>query len=298
MKNSNIIKLIAFFSAVILIQAFNATGVQAAACTASSNSSCEVTPSSVKFKFFEVGLCKSKPTKPSAGSKFDMSDCNILFKNTNGVEVNISDLDVSIPLADNLTITEDTYTRAYMIIDNAFEMKVEHQFNTARIAKNSTGNTTGTYCYTNGSPLFKVDGLTCGDDPSDATHSSMPHLWQPGPAPFNHRQPTLLVSVGGSTAVETEYYLLDVDYKLATNDYISIVSGIPIFDNTTTRKFILADQLLASPIKISSETTALKILFEVTESVELVFTDASDPSCGRCLLMTDTNGVKLNISSN
>jgi hypothetical protein len=82
---------------------------------------CFHTPTSMKVTVYEFGLCTaaSSPTSKTA--------CTTIFNNTSGKTLDLG-VGSSLPLSDSVSLTEGTYTHAYVVLSNVTSIKSVIQF--------------------------------------------------------------------------------------------------------------------------------------------------------------------------
>ena len=115
MKNIKIMKAIAVLSVTLVCGFWGSVSVaQPVTCTGTSGVAsgleCLKEVTSFKLKVYEFGLCTDYPTVA------DRSKCTELFKNTTGFDLAISK-NASLPLGGSVSLTEGTYTHAYIIVN-------------------------------------------------------------------------------------------------------------------------------------------------------------------------------------
>lgn len=135
MKNLNIIKIFALFSAVIFVQAFSSSGAKAAACDRtngeilasnfSSNGTCTVTPDAAMFPLHKIGLCEEVPTYENY-----LTNCKFLIEYSTPKDVQVSKNTV-IQLNDSITLDEGTYKAAVLVVGNTIGLKHSDVFATS-----------------------------------------------------------------------------------------------------------------------------------------------------------------------
>ena len=135
MKNLNIIKIFALFSAVIFVQAFSSSGAKAAACDRtngeilasnfSSNGTCTVTPDVAMFPLHKIGLCEEVPTYENY-----LTNCKFLIEYSTPKDVQVSKNTV-IQLNDSITLDEGTYKAAVLVVGNTIGLKHSDVFATS-----------------------------------------------------------------------------------------------------------------------------------------------------------------------
>ena len=135
MKNLNIIKIFALFSAIIFLQAFSASGAKAAACDRtngeilasnfSSNGTCTVTPDVAMFPLHKIGLCEEVPTYENY-----LTNCKFLIEYSTPKDVQVSKNTV-IQLNNSITLDEGTYKAAVLVVGNTIGLKHSDVFATS-----------------------------------------------------------------------------------------------------------------------------------------------------------------------
>ena len=135
MKNLNLLKIFALFSAVIFVQAFSASGAKAAACDRtngeilasnfSSNGTCTVTPDVAMFPLHKIGLCEEVPTYENY-----LTNCKFLIEYSTPKDVQVSKNTV-IQLNDSITLDEGTYKAAVLVVGNTIGLKHSDVFATS-----------------------------------------------------------------------------------------------------------------------------------------------------------------------
>ena len=135
MKNLNLLKIFALFSAVIFLQAFSASGAKAAACDRtngeilasnfSSNGTCTVTPDVAMFPLHKIGLCEEVPTYENY-----LTNCKFLIEYSTPKDVQVSKNTV-IQLNDSITLDEGTYKAAVLVVGNTIGLKHSDVFATS-----------------------------------------------------------------------------------------------------------------------------------------------------------------------
>ena len=157
MRNLNIFKALALFSAVILVQAFSASGVKAAECTRTNGEiddnnfttgtkKCTVTPDLAVFPLLKIGLCEKIPTYANY-----LSNCKFILEYATAEDVQIAK-GSSVQLKNNLTLNEGTYKAAVLVIGNTIGLKHSDIFETDHNGQEADGSvfyvSPGKYCST------------------------------------------------------------------------------------------------------------------------------------------------------
>ena len=100
-------------------------------------------------------------------------------------------------------------------------------------------------------------------------------------------------TLDGVTSV-TDLYILDTDGTQSSGDLTYNPSdGTPILSGSSNRKYIMASQILASPVVISPSTSSVDLGILVTDSSAIGF----DRSNGN-LIDNGFNGLIIQISAN
>ena len=306
MKNLNILKTASLFCALIFIQALSATEVKAAECSAltgtdipapnaSGNRSCTVTPTFLRLKFYEAGICKND-TFNSAKTSIDKTNCAILFESTNGQPGDITAADTDIQLTDNVSIDEGEYTHAYILIDSEWNFQLRHEFDRNRTAvvsnvPGSSATTSGASCYTN-SGVADDGNVECASSFDNLFSSTNAQVIGSAPS-YNYFASTM--SLGSGPAVSTETIVLNSDETISTSDIVSgsvptqLISG-------HSRKYYYVQQELLSSININPDTSGLNIQFLVTDAGEIIFEDPTN-SCPDCISQMSMTAPTFNWSS-
>ena len=253
MKNIKIMKAIAVLSVKLVCGFWGSVSV-AGTCTGtsgvSSGTECLKEVTSFKLKVYEFGLCTDYPTVA------DRSNCTELFKNT-GFDLAISK-NASLPLGGSVSLTEGTYTHAYIIVDNNTYLKSVHEFSADR--KDMAGNS-GKFCYSNGTDRIENDDfelknvvVTCGDTDASALNKETIKFSTDADAYKNF---DIIDQGGGATSVGyTKLFALTAAGAAGTA--------------WATDHSILAGQRI-TPVTISTTTKGLNIAFTVTDNVSFNF---------------------------
>jgi len=154
MKNLNIFKAITLFSAVILLQAFSATGVKAyTQCTLNSEnqitddmsgtSECLADPTHRKVLAYKVGLCTELPYASNYKTV-----CDFIYDKTTPIELEaIKNASVSVTGFGQVSLKEGVeYTHSVLLVSNITYVKSLFSFPTERQGASGTGK----WCWSNG----------------------------------------------------------------------------------------------------------------------------------------------------
>ena len=114
----------------------------------SNDDSCEFPPNTYKITFFKGGLCTADPMGTATGDP-DLSSCFLFFDNDDGKDVPLTSsstgtISPATLIEGGLALEMNTYPYAFLILDNALQMKHVETFDT-----DITGATdAGQYCWT------------------------------------------------------------------------------------------------------------------------------------------------------
>ena len=313
MKNLNIIKAITLFSAVIFLQAFSAgTASAQTVCTASSIANdthkvtergtdewyCKKTPDELIFTIYEIGVCTT------ASSPDDRTACTALLTNTDGYAANLSS-GASIPMSAGVTLTEGTYNTGYIIVDTTQKIKISHEFTNSTSARdnNTSSETSGKFCFTNGNDLGDRDSITCASASAAAASSTYAKIIGDGP---NFNNDSIPYAVGGAAAQTTKIWVLDTQTSTTASSgdlNLNEREKFESFKAGSIRKYIYADQTLSTPMKITANSTGLDIAFNVQGSTSLLFRTptggtGADGNCDGCLEDVAFEGMKFAFTAN
>ena len=256
MKNIKIIKAIAVLSVTLVCGFWGSVSVAQSTCTGtsgvSSGTECLKEVTTFKLKVYEFGLCTDYPTVT------DRSKCTELFKNT-GFDLAISK-NASLPLGGSVSLTEGTYTHAYIIVDKYTHLKSVHEFSDVR--KDMAGNT-GKFCYSNGIDRTENADLeltnvvvTCGATDASAANKETIKFSTDANAYKNF---SIVDQEGSLSATDVAYTKL-----------FTLTAAKAAGTAWATDHSILAGQRI-TPVTISTTTKGLNIAFTVTDNVSFNF---------------------------
>ena len=250
------------------------------------------------FTIYEIGVCTT------ASSPDDRTACTALFTNTDGYAANLSS-GTSIPMSAGVTLTEGTYNTGYIIVDTTQKIKISHEFTNSTSARdnNTSIDTSGKFCFTNGNDLGDKDSITCASTSAAAASSTHAKILGDGP---NFNNDSIAYAVGGAAAQTTKIWVLDTQTSTtASSGDINLDGGgeSQSFKAGSIRKYIYADQTLTTPIRITANSTGLDIAFNVQGSTSLLFripTGAAGASgdCDGCLEDATFEGMKFAFTAN
>ena len=217
------------------------------------NGNCSKDAESFKLKVYEFAICTGHATVA------DQSMCTTLFQDTAGSDLILSK-GASLPLGADVTLTEGTYTHAYIHVDNVMYLKVSHEFSSVR--RDRGGTNSGIYCYSNGVDRAYAGGelvnaiITCSNT-APTTATNLP------------TKETLSFADNAENWVSSM-----VDNATGTNLYMLKADG------TASTSLATDDTILASQditdVVISPTTAGMNIAFTVTDTVGLMIQPAGN----------------------
>jgi len=284
---------------------------------------CSVTPSTLTFKLFEVGICSADAavgtTKP-----MENDTCIAVFTSANGLDANLSK-GGSIPLSPELTLDEGTYTHGYILVGTEAKITMSHTFSTVRSASNgvsggqavkqSSPSADGVVCYTNGNPIG-VDAsntVTCGATNGAQAASSFSQ--RIGEHDDNFSYMAAPMAVAGGANVNTRVWVLnsskvqapkDFNSNGGNNDFDSWIGGVGAGPTATAadRPYNYAIQPLSPALVVSPTTSLISIKFNVTNATAFDFwgptvagNDNSNTNCLSCIQDVAFDGMKFAFTS-
>jgi len=232
-----------------------------------SNDFCRLSATEFKINLKYAGICTSAPTEVNYRSV-----CNAIFDNTSGQDVEVT-TNSSLPLDDAISLTEGTYTHAWILVGNTVHYKASAEFTPDRIGKSGTG----AYCWTldgNTSPgpgavsdsSPKADWLAeCGA----SVPSTIGTSYSTVVALFDFDQGIYKNSTSGTNASGTyEVTLLDV------SGVASDVSANGTYTRVATQMGGI--QTFTNPVSISPNTLNIDIGFRLENTFGVLMGDVSN----------------------
>ena len=232
---------------------------------------CYQTPASMKVTLYEFGICTANATPTNRTA------CTTLFNNSSGKEMDLS-VGSKAPLNDNVSLTEGTYTHAYIILGKVTNITTIMQFS---LSRNDDTVGSGVFCYTDGrswnvgNPLSIMD---CASNASLALPTTESIGFEASGGGYASRQLAYTVTMGSDTVV-SDLYMLDSSGVESTsyNDDFALFGS----------------QILTSPVTIRPETSSIDIAFSITDGVTVGFTSSyTGPKDAKL------DGIKFKISAN
>ena len=212
---------------------------------------CFQTPTNMDVTIYEVGICTAH------ASPTDRTACTLLFNDANGQLVNLS-VGSSLNLLEEISITEGTYSHAYILMSNVTSIKTVIQFSTSRTALD---NSSGEYCYTNGDSWDDNVNtiMSCGDSASAAVSSDE------------------TIGLGASYSL-VPYTVTMAGEQLVSNLYMTDADGTTPSTSKDTSKRILGSQKLGNQVTVTPSTSNIDVSFSITDGVAIGFPDAQELS--------------------
>ena len=282
---------------------------------------CSVTPSTLTFKLFEVGICLADAAVGTT-TPMDNDTCIAVFTSTNGLDANLSK-GAAIPLSPEVTLDEGTYTHGYILVGTEAKITMSHTFSTVRSASNgkdinnravkqTSPSADGVVCYTNGNPIG-VDAsntVTCGaTNGAQAASSFSQRIGEHG-ANFSYMEAPM--AVAGGANVVTRVWVLNSSKVQAPKDYEgdngfdSWIGGVGAGPTATAadRPYNYAIQPLSPALVVSPTTSLISIKFNVTNATAFDFwgptvvgDDDSNKNCLSCIQDVAFDGMKFAFTS-
>ncbi|MDB4212378.1 hypothetical protein N9769_08530 [Ascidiaceihabitans sp.] len=282
---------------------------------------CSVTPSTLTFKLFEVGIC-SADAAVGTTTPMENDTCIAVFTSANGLDANLSK-GGSIPLSPELTLDEGTYTHGYILVGTEAKITMSHTFSTVRSASNgkddndqavkqTSPSADGVVCYTNGNPIGvdALNSVTCGATNGAQAASSFSQRIGEYADDFSYMAAPM--AVAGSASVNTRIWVLNSSKVQASSDFNSNGNGDDFgswkdavgADATATspyRPYNYAIQPLSPALVVSPTTSSISIKFNVTNATAFDFfgpTAANDhENCASCIQDVAFDGMKFAFTS-
>ena len=318
MKNSNIIKTLSFLSVSILLQIFTATVSQAASCdnyisegaitNAGVTAKCTVTPDTVIFPVYKVGLCTEVPTYLNY-----QTACNIIFDKSSAVDITVNSTNKSTNMdlagASGISLDNGTYKAAIVLLGNTISLKHTETFDSKRNGqKNSTLATAsgtddnGTVCVTRATAGSEDDFgtgglesfLECYENVVDSNNPTAGLFVESGGAYLTEGVVCKIVS--GDVVAPDVMTITDASGDLVKycgmkdKDTLETYTSSKVTD--ATRQLVI--QKFQTPVVTTSSTTAVNIGFKVTNMLAVEERTASSVQYTNYFI----DGMSLNFTAN
>ena len=281
---------------------------------------CSVTPTTLTFKLFEVGICLADAADGTT-TPMDNDTCVAVFTSANGLDANLSK-GASIPLSPELTLDEGTYTHGYILVGTEAKITMSHTFSTVRSASNgksagqavkqTSPSADGVVCYTNGNPIGadQLNSVTCGaTNGAQAASSFSQNLGDPN---FDFSYIESASAVAGGASVNTRLWVLNSSKSQAkddftvseeTGDFTGWIDGVVdgSIETAADRPYNYAIQPLSPALVVSPTTSSISIKFNVTNATAFDFfgPGATDDhvNCAGCIQEVAFDGMKFAFTS-
>ena len=318
MKNSNIIKTLSFLSVSILLQIFTATVSQAASCdnyisegaitNAGVTAKCTVTPDTVIFPVYKVGLCTEVPTYLNY-----QTACSIIFDKSSAVDITVNSTNKSTNMdlagASGISLDNGTYKAAIVLLGNTISLKHTETFDSKRNGqKNSTLATAsgtddnGTVCVTRATAGSEDDFgtgglesfLECYENVVDSNNPTAGLFVESGGAYLTEGVVCKIVS--GDVVAPDVMTITDASGDLVKycgmkdKDTLETYTSSSVTD--ATRQLVI--QKFQTPVVTTSSTTAVNIGFKVTNMLAVEERTASSVEYTNYFI----DGMSLNFTAN
>ena len=318
MKNSNIIKTLSFLSVSILLQIFTATVSQAASCdnyisegaitNAGVTAKCTVTPDTVIFPVYKVGLCTEVPTYLNY-----QTACSIIFDKSSAVDITVNSTNKSTNMdlagASGISLDNGTYKAAIVLLGNTISLKHTETFDSKRNGqKNSTLATAsgtddnGTVCVTRATAGSEDDFgtgglesfLECYENVVDSNNPTAGLFVESGGAYLTEGVVCKIVS--GDVVAPDVMTITDASGDLVKycgmkdKDTLETYTSSSVTD--ATRQLVI--QKFQTPVVTTSSTTAVNIGFKVTNMLAVEERTASSVQYTNYFI----DGMSLNFTAN
>ena len=245
---------------------------------------CSVDAESIILKIYEFGLC----TGPS--NLTDVSACTTLFKSSSGRNVDLT-VGSSVSLISEISLSEGSYTNAYLKVSDEISIKAIVEFADARVSNPATGlgDGSGKFCFTDGRSINDISTIvTCADTANDAKGTSEQMYIQ-----------------GSGDYGEILNYQTSLGWVVTETDLYTYNSAGAFTSVRANAVGIYADQTLAAPVKIDANTSNIDLGIVVTDGVSLGFRCENDaasefssaPDWDKCVSDVSFNGLRFAISA-
>ena len=259
MKNQNILKAITFFSAVIFLQVFSASGVKAADCELNSNNEiitdkngyvdCTSDVGTQRLKLQYIGLCASEPTIGNY-----QNECLTVFSETDGKSVDFVKGNFQNLIDGSISLTEGLYTHAVVRIDSLIKLKSSYTFDKQMLGG---GGGIGKTCWTTSgdySDLIDMTGFTslsqlptqCGSTPN---------------AEFTNLEYAVFVNGPNGTNTITGRSSPSGPYTMYTASGINELSSTTI--GSLNGKHLIGFQEFTTPVLITPTLSSIELGFKM-----------------------------------
>jgi hypothetical protein len=305
-------------SVSILLQIFTATVSQAASCdnyisegaitNAGVTAKCTVTPDTVIFPVYKVGLCTEVPTYLNY-----QTACSIIFDKSSAVDITVNSTSKSTNMdlagASGISLDNGTYKAAIVLLGNTISLKHTETFDSKRNGqKNSTLATAsgtddnGTVCVTRATAGSEDDFgtgglesfLECYENVVDSNNPTAGLFVESGGAYLTEGVVCKIVS--GDVVAPDVMTITDASGDLVKycgmkdKDTLETYTSSKVTD--ATRQLVI--QKFQTPVVTTSSTTAVNIGFKVTNMLAVEERTASSVQYTNYFI----DGMSLNFTAN
>ena len=259
----------------------------AAITPAAANNRCEFTPDAQKMTFFRLDLCTSRPTGPTTSAQVVRTNCSTFFKNDSGAETEvIKGVGTAIGTASDYTaLPYGTYTFGIVTFGSTFKFTTSQLFD----ATMSDRSNTSTTCVTKVSSLGTIYGFE--NRISNAAKSNVNCTADATAAETTIGVNTLTMDSSNDcfhavtfqgTDVNIDAYLLESDLTLldgvGATDADQIKNGVAGCTGGADHGIerIIGVMPLATPMKITPQTTGLQIKYNNTRGITKSMTNTTN----------------------
>ncbi|MBU1654292.1 MAG: hypothetical protein KJ558_05610 [Gammaproteobacteria bacterium] len=222
-----------------------------------NTANCDTQPDQYTMTVYRVGVCTSRPGTPATGRPADLSMCSIVFENSTGSKVTITD-GVGSALSGTFSRPPNgTYTHAYVVIAPQIQIRTQHTFNRTLQAF-SSGSGTGTKCWTKDKTVY-VDGndyessFACGDSVA-------------GLGTFTNKLNSMggIANYGEEVSNTLAVYLTQLDLSLGTGSATNSMGTIA---------YLFGISSLSSSATITNNSSSLDVGFKTKTACALGITN-------------------------
>jgi len=258
MKNLNILKAITFFSAVIFLQVFSASDVEAqSVCVLNSSEEivtddkgyvdCYSSIGTQRYKVQYIGLCSAAPSIANY-----QNECQSVFNETAGKSIDFIKGNFQNLLDGSISLTEGVYTHAVVRIDSLIKLKSSYKFDKQmRGGANGVGKT----CWTTSGEYNDVIDITGFTSLSQLATQ----CWSSPNAEFTHLEYKVFFTdvatntLSGNTSPSGPYTM----YSASGINKLSSTNGT--FDG----KYLIGIQEFNTPVRILPTSASINLGFKM-----------------------------------
>ena len=216
---------------------------------------CNFPPNTYRITFFKGGLCTADPMGTAAGD-IDLSSCFVFFDNDSGKDVDLvssstGTISPATLIEGGLALEINTYPYAFLILDNALQMKHVETFDSTITGATATGQT----CWT----LNKTTSIS--NTTNAGTRNGVATV-----AVADGTRGTYTIDCGSTSAAAFQTEVIDTMGDDCSSNF-SAIMGTNGWDtaedshSTATLKGIMGAKLLLSNNSIASSCSDSKRIF-------------------------------------